>query len=365
MNIMQSRDCESPVSQKIGVSFVVPVYRSAHTISLLVDRVRLVADHLPHASELVLVDDGSPDESWNAMMAAQDRQPDFVVAVQLMRNSGQHNALMCGLRHSRGEIVVTLDDDLQNPPEETMKLLRKLDQESADVVYGVPLQRDDPAWRRICSQPIQLFIQHVLGLAGPVSAFRAIRRPVVDAILRYDLNFTFIDGLIGWCTQRISYERIEHHARLVGRSGYSLRRLFLHALNIATNFSLLPLQVASGVGLAASLIGLLAGAYYLLAALTSTIEVPGYASIIVAVMVLGGLQLLALGVIGEYVGRLHLNVNRKPQYTVRQVLGRTGPPADSSTRQQNLQFSPRGVPPTSTLGEMAFDEVPVAIPEGL
>jgi undecaprenyl-phosphate 4-deoxy-4-formamido-L-arabinose transferase len=151
----------------------------------------------------------------------------------------------------------------------------------------------------------------------------------VAAILAYDLNFTFVDGLLAWNTQRIGEVRVAHEPRTAGRSGYNLRRLILLALNLFTNFSLLPLQVVSGCGIAVSAIGFLLAFYYLTQALLSHIEVPGYASIIIAVLIIGGTQLLAVGIIGEYVGRLHLNVNRKPQFRVRLALRITGDRSDS------------------------------------
>lgn len=319
------------------VSIVVPVYRSAGSLSELVGRIAAVLASLQRESELILVDDGSPDGSWDEICSLRQAYPEFVVAIRLMRNFGQHNALMCGCRHARGDIVITMDDDLQNPPEEIPKILKAIECTEVDAAYGVPGKRQCPGWRNCGSYFIQLFIQKALGVPGPVSAFRAMRRPVIDAILRYDLNYTFIDGLIAWNTQRVSYVTVQHHARANGRSGYSLRRLLLHAVNIVTNFSLLPLQVATAVGLLAAIGGLGAGVYYLVQAMLNNIAVPGYASIIVAVMTLGGLQLLALGIIGEYIGRVHLNINKKPQYTVREVIGPTAAiePQTASELQRN------------------------------
>jgi undecaprenyl-phosphate 4-deoxy-4-formamido-L-arabinose transferase len=212
-----------------------------------------------------------------------------------MRNFGQHNALMCGFRHSRGRLVVTLDDDLQNPPEEIPRLVAAIEAK------------------------VQL------------TSFRIMRRELVDAILSYALNFTFIDGLLAWNTQRIGELAVEHRPRTSGRSGYSFGKLLVLAFNLFTNFSLLPLQAVSLLGFIASSGGLLLGAYYLFAYVTSAITVPGYASIITAILVLGGVQLLALGVMGEYIGRLHLNVNRKPQYTVRTVLSNGGAAQDGGS----------------------------------
>ena len=309
-----------------NLSIVVPVYRSGNTLVALCDRLDSVMEGGSTGWELVLVDDGSPDESWRVVSELQAANPERIVAVQLMRNFGQHNALMCGLRHARGKYIVTMDDDLQHPPEEIPKLLEAIEVSGSDVVYGVPDERKHHRWRNLGSVLVTAFYRLVFKTKVRPSAFRIIRREVVEAILSYNLNYTYIDGLLAWNTERIGQVTVEHHARASGCSGYSLRKLLVLAMNLFTNFSLLPLQLVTLAGFLASLGGFAAGAYYLAKYLFAQIAVPGYASTIIAILVLGGLQLLSLGIIGEYLGRMHLNVNRKPQYTVRTVLpaGRDG-----------------------------------------
>lgn len=302
------------------LSVVVPVYRSADSLPALVERLRAALDVIGRSYELVLVDDGSPDDSWQVLQQIQAANGDVVTALQLMRNFGQHNALMCGFRHCRGRYIVTLDDDLQNPPEEIIKLLKAIEVEKLDVVYGRYHTKEHALGRNLGSYLVNGFFQTVFHTPVTVSSFRIIRRELIESILSYALNFTYIDGLLAWNTQRIGEVAAEHRARKSGPSGYSVPKLITLALNLVTNFSVLPLQIASGTGFLAALAGFVLGAYYLVQYFSSNIGVPGYASTIVAVLVLGGLQLLSLGLIGEYVGRLHLNVNRKPQYIVRQVL---------------------------------------------
>ncbi|KAA0140533.1 glycosyltransferase family 2 protein [Gimesia chilikensis] len=305
------------MSESLELSIVVPVYESAETLRGLSERLVAAASQITASFEIIFVDDGSQDKSWQVLSALISENPLIIKGLQLMRNYGQHNALMCGFKHSNGRIIVTLDDDLQNPPEEMYRLYQYLEETGTDVLYGLPFRRNDGSFRKLASIPIQFFIQKSIGLPGPVSAYRLIRRPVIDAILCYKLNFTFIDGLISWNTSRISYLEIEHQPRSRGRSGYSIRKLLLHALNIITNFSIFPLQIASATGLVTSLLGLSLGIFYLIQYSINNISVPGYASTIIAILTLGGLQLLALGIVGEYVGRVHLNINSKPQYTVR------------------------------------------------
>jgi undecaprenyl-phosphate 4-deoxy-4-formamido-L-arabinose transferase len=219
-----------------------------------------------------------------------------------------------------------MDDDGQHPPEEIPKLLDAMARSGADVVYGVPDRRKHPWWRNLGAWVVIRFFQWALQTRVVPSAFRLLRREVAEAVARYPYHFTHLDGLILWNTDRVVQVEVEHRPRQAGRSGYSFRKLVHLALNVFTNFSLLPLQVASVLGLVAAAGGLLLGMVYLVLWLAGQIAVPGYASTIVAILVLGGLQLLALGVLGEYLGRVHLNLNQRPQYTIRQILPPTNPP---------------------------------------
>jgi undecaprenyl-phosphate 4-deoxy-4-formamido-L-arabinose transferase len=307
------------------LSVVIPVYRSSETLPELVRRLVAVLSCVGVEYELVLVDDGSPDHSWSVLEKLQEEYPNLLRPIQLMRNYGQHNALMCGFRHARGEFVVTMDDDLQNPPEEIPKLLAAIQERDLDLVYGCYQTKRHVRWRNVGSTIVNAFFRLVFRVPIRVTSFRVMRRSLVESISRYDLNFTFVDGLLAWNTQRIGSVPVAHHPRRRGRSGYSIAKLLLLAINLFTNFSLLPLQVISAIGLATAALGLGCGCYYLALSLLSQISVPGYASLMVAVLTLGGLQLLSLGVMGEYLGRLHLNVNRKPQYTVRRRLGGENP----------------------------------------
>ena len=312
---------------------VIPVYRSATTLCELADRLHRVLRNVGIAYEIVFVDDSSPDSSWDALCRLHAGDPEHVSVIQLMRNFGQHNALMCGFRHARGKYVITMDDDLQHPPEELPKLLTAIEETGADVVYGVPERKQHRVWRNAGSMLAAAFYRMVFRLGIQPSAFRIVRKEVIDAVLRYTLNFTYIDGLLAWHTQRIEQIEVDHRPRTAGRSGYSIRSLLVLAFNLLTNFSLLPLQFVSLMGILAALGGLALGTCYLVLYLLSRIAAPGYASTIVAVLVLGGVQLLALGIQGEYLGRLHLNVNRKPQYTVRSLMEPSGSGGKGESRR--------------------------------
>jgi polyisoprenyl-phosphate glycosyltransferase len=305
----------------MDLSLIIPVYRSANTLDALVRRLLAVLDETGLAYEIVFVEDGSPDHSWRVLNALQAMYPDRIIAIQLMCNYGQHNALMCGFRHARGEYIVTLDDDLQNPPEEIPKLIAAVQAQDLDLVYGIYDTKKHSGWRNLGSAVINAFYRAVFNASVTVTSFRIIRRELLESIFSYNLNFTYIDGLLAWNTRRIGQVPVAHHPRLEGRSGYSLGKLLGLGLNLFTNFSLLPLQLVSACGFLAAAGGFSLALYYLIQYLLSNIAVPGYASITIAILIVGGTQLLALGIIGEYLGRLHMNVNHKPQYVVRHVLG--------------------------------------------
>ena len=304
------------------ISVVVPVFNSAEVLPRLVERVCQVLTSMGHPYELIFVEDGSRDDSWAVLSHLQEQYADRLTAVQLMRNFGQHNALMCGFRHANGRYVVTLDDDLQNPPEEIPKLLKVIEARELDVVYGsyrLSGGKKHDRWRNMASAASHLFYRTVFRTRVNTTSFRIIRREVLESILTYSLNYTYIDGLLAWTSERIGEVPVEHHPRSSGRSGYSAGKLLLLALNLFTNFSLLPLQLVSMLGVLVAMAGFTFGIFYLVQRLFANIAIPGFATIIIAVLILGGHQMLSLGIIGEYLGRLHMNVNRKPQYVERTV----------------------------------------------
>jgi polyisoprenyl-phosphate glycosyltransferase len=304
----------------VDLSIVIPVYNSSRTLKRLVEELFVALDRERLAYEIVFVDDSSPDTSWSVLKELQALHPDRITCIQLMRNFGQHSALMCGFRHARGQYVVTMDDDLQNPPSEIPRLWKAIHDTGVDLVYGSYESKKHASLRNLGSILVNVFFRLVFGLGVTVTSFRIIRQDLLQTILPYSLNFAYVDGLFAWNTRRIGSVPVQHQARPVGRSGYSVAKLLKLAFNLFTNFSLLPLQVVSLIGFIFAVGGLTAALWYLILFLMGEIVVLGYASTIIAILVLGGVQLLSLGMIGEYVGRLHLNVNRMPQYTIRETL---------------------------------------------
>lgn len=302
-----------------SVSIVVPVYNSEASLRELVRRLRLVIEGMGPAYEILLINDGSRDKSWLIIeeLAAMDSR---VRGIDLMRNYGQHNALLCGIRKASYEIVITLDDDLQNPPEEIPKLLMKLS-EGADVVYGCPEHERHGLWRNLASRITKLALQSAMGAdtARRVSAYRAFRTPIREAFASYQGPFVSIDTLLTWGTTRFESVTVKHEIRQVGASNYTLMKLFVHALNMMTGFSTLPLQIASYVGFVFTLFGFAVLAFVLIRYILQGTTVPGFPFLASVIAIFSGAQLFALGVIGEYLARMHFRLMDRPPYTIHET----------------------------------------------
>ena len=299
-------------------SIVIPVFNSEKTLRALIERIRGVFEkEITPEFEIILIDDGSSDNSWLELVGLhnEDRR---VKIIQHMRNYGQHNSLMCGFNHCSGDFVITMDDDLQNPPEEIPKLTRKI-MEGYDLVYGKYISKAHNSFRNSGSMLIQFFYKRIFSLPNELTAFRIIRRQLVETILNHDKNYVFIDGLLAWNSRRIATVQVRHEMRAHGRSGYSLRKLITLSLNMLTNFSIFPLQIASFLGIMFSLVGFTLGAVFLIKKLIFDVPVMGYTSIMVALTMFSGIQLLTLGLIGEYIGRIHLNNNRRTPFHIREM----------------------------------------------
>lgn len=309
-------------------SVVVPVYNSAETLPLLLERLAAALPAFCSAYEVILVNDASRDSSW-AVIEALARQRPQVRGIHLMRNYGQHNALLCGIRAARYELIITIDDDLQHPPEALGALVAKLDEGPYDVVYGTPLREQHGFWRDIASQVTKLALQSAMGAetARKVSALRVFRAQVRDAFASYSAPFVSIDVLLTWGTTRFAAVLVEHAPRAAGRSNYTFRKLVTHALNMMTGFSVVPLQLASLLGFGLALFSVVVLVYVVGRYLLEGTPVQGFPFLASIIGIFSGAQLLALGVIGEYLARMHFRVMDKPSYVVRE----TTPSADDST----------------------------------
>ena len=304
-----------------SISVVVPTYNSQATLPELAQRLQSVLSSLAPTYEIIVVNDGSHDGSWDVIceLAAQH---DWVRGINLMRNYGQHNALLCGIRAAQHEVIVTMDDDLQHPPEEIPKLLDKL-AEGYDVVYGTPQKERHGLWRDLASQVGKLALHSAMGAetARKVSAFRAFRTQVHDAFANYQGPFVSIDVLLTWGTTRFAAVPVRHEPRRVGASNYTFRKLVTHTLNMMTGFSVLPLQLASLMGFCFALFGLVVLVYVLGRYLIQGGSVPGFPFLASIIAFFSGAQLFALGIIGEYLARMHFRIMGLPSNVVRNTIG--------------------------------------------
>jgi len=304
----------------VGLSIVVPVYRGAGTVGALVDA--LSALRPAGGLEIILVNDGSPDNSGEVCRALQQTATVPLTYIEHARNFGEHNAVMTGLRHARGAYVITMDDDLQNPPEEVVRLYDHARLGGWDVVYTRYAVKEHEGWRNLGShfanKVADLLLDKPKGLY--LSSFRCMSALAVAEVAKYRGPYPYVDGLLMQVTQRLDSIEVKHLPRAEGRSNYTLKRLVLLWLNLATNFSVMPLRLAILAGVAMGVLGLFGALYVFWEGLQGHTP-SGYASSMTIMLLIAGVQFLILGVLGEYVGRAFLSANGKPQGVVREARG--------------------------------------------
>ena len=319
-----TRDVEAVVDEEIktvsSISVVVPVYNSESILPTLIERLEPVLGAACYRYEVLLVNDGSRDGSWEVIQELAARYG-WVRGVNLMRNYGQHNALLCGIRAARFETIVTMDDDLEHPPTEIFTLLAKLEQ-GFDVVYGFPEQQQHGLLRDFASELTKLALRSSMGAetARHISAFRVFRTRAREAFADYHSPFVSIDVVLTWATTRFAAIPVRHEARLEGVSNYTFRKLFTHAMNLMTGFSTLPLQAANLLGLLCTAFGGFILLYVIGRFLLYGTSVPGFTFLASIIVIFSGTQLVALGIIGEYLARMHFRMMERPAYTVREQL---------------------------------------------
>jgi len=322
-------DTQMPSGSKAThqLSVVVPVYNSASILPALLERLGPALSPLARDFEVILVNDGSRDHSWSVVQEMCAKYP-WAHGINLMRNYGQHNALLCGIRSARFDTVVTMDDDLQHPPEEIHKLLTRLD-EGFEVVYGYPQQEQHGRLRNIASLITKLTLQRSMGAetARHISAFRAFRTQIRNAFAGYHSPFISIDVVLTWGTTRFVAVPVYHNPRQSGASNYTVGMLFRHAMNMMTGFSVLPLQLANLMGFLCTAFGGGVLVYVVGRYLIQGTTVAGFPFLASIISIFSGAQLLALGIIGEYLARMHFRMMERPTYTVREDVSRTNQPS--------------------------------------
>jgi len=281
----------------------------------LVERV-CASSWFTNDSEIIVVDDGNLDSTWNVIgeLARQNRR---VRGFRLGRNSGQHAALLAGVRQAKNPVIVTLDDDLQNPPEEVTNLLQALT-EDVDVVYGLPTRAKQSTWRNISSVGSKVLMRYTLGFlrATDISAFRVFRTKLRDSFDRDLGPGVSLDALLNWATTRFASVEVRHDSRAQGESNYNFRKLLRFMLDTATGYSTVPLRFATGLGLVTVTLSLGILGWVLWRPLFTGESVPGFPFLAATIAIFSGVQLIVLGVLGQYIGRMHFRVMNKPTYTI-------------------------------------------------
>ena len=308
--------------ENLDLSVVIPVYKSASTLWELYRRISLTLDNEGISFEIIFVEDNGGDEAWSVIeeMALQDAR---VRGFQLSRNFGQHAATICGFAQSAGAWVATLDDDLEQIPEHLVALIKKA-HEGYDLVYGIYAERSHKTWRNLSSSVARwLFAKAIPSLNYSYTSYRVIKGEIARALIQFDSPFPFIDGYLSWLTNRYASVEVPHGHRLHGQSTYTVRKLITHTTNIFVTFSDLPLRMASWLGITMFTLG---GAWMLailIRYLVGGVSVSGFASIMVAILMFGGVQLLMLGIFGEYIGRMNFKSSKKPLFLIGRRVART------------------------------------------
>jgi glycosyltransferase involved in cell wall biosynthesis len=302
----------------VALSIVIPVYRGAETIGPLVE---LLVHSLSnqYALEIILVNDCSPDNTEDICIGIYQRYRTIVKFYSLAKNVGEHNAVMAGLNKSHGDWVVIMDDDFQNPVSEVTKIVSYAVGHSFDVVYAVYERKKHSFFRNLGSRLNDLAANIMLKKPKNLylSSFKVISRFLVEEVIKYSLPYVYLDGLILRTTNNIGQCKVEHHDRVQGRSGYTMKKLFSLWLNMFTNFSILPLRVATWVGFAFAALGFLSGIEMIIEKILNPDLPVGYAFLVFIITVLAAAQLIAIGMVGEYLGRIFIYQNKTPQFSIR------------------------------------------------
>lgn len=302
------------------ISAVIPVYNSEGSLELLTQRLCQVLENHSEKFEIIFVNDGSRDASWQVisrLVGGNNR----IRGINFMRNYGQHNALLAGIRSAKYDTIVTLDDDLQHSPEEIPRLLDKLD-EGYDVVYGSPDEEKHSFSRNIASQMTKLAMQTIMKveIARKVSAFRVFRTILRKAFENYNASHPCIDVLLTWATTRFSHVDVKFQSRQIGQSNYTFFKLLSHAMTMATGYSTLPLRFASILGFMFTVFGIFLLAYILMQYLIHGSPVTGFPFLASTISIFAGVQLFALGIMGEYLARMFARLMDRPGYVIHEII---------------------------------------------
>ena len=309
------------MSENPSYSVIIPVYNSADVVDQTLAEVSTFFEAAGLSYEIIAVNDGSGDRSWQVLENSAARNP-HILAIDLLRNYGQHTAVFCGMQESRGRFVITLDDDLQNPPEEIRHLITK-SEEGHDAVFGRFRKKKHPWHRRLGTILIGILNSRIFGKPSDLvlSNFRLVRRDVVDRICRYQTHYPYIPGLVLMYATKPVNVWVEHRSRTSGTSGYTTFKIFELVARILLSYSVYPLRIVSLAGISTATLSFFLGLYYLLQSLFVGTRVPGWATVVVLLSFFNGITMLSLSILGEYTVRLLNQTSSSSPYYIRERAG--------------------------------------------
>lgn len=310
---------ENASTYQLDVSVVVPVYNSTETLRELYERLSGTLDRIGKSFEVVFVFDGGVEKAWKELIALKREAPEKVVAVRLARNYGQHAATLCGISFAQGQAIVTIDDDLQTPPEAVEALLKRQEETQADLVYGLYHRKKHGWFRNLGSRLFKRMFRYLVNGIEDGSSFRLISRRLADEIVSFDHHHIFLDQILSWYTQDVAYTYVDHYRRKEGKSGYSTLKLFRLAFNFFITYTDLPLKIMTWVGFFSSVLSLVLGTAFIVQRLLIGAQV-GFTALISAIFFTGSVILLCLGILGEYLARIYQSRLKRPPYTIKVVL---------------------------------------------
>ena len=300
-------------------SVVVPVYNSIDSLEELFVRLKAFFEKINKSYEIIFVDDGSKDGSWDLLKKLKANNQEIIKAIKLDRNFGQHNATLCGFGFAKGYQIITIDDDLQNPPEEITKLIEKAEQEKSAVTYGIYSKKQHSFARNILSKSVKTSSKLFHNGAENGSSFRLLSRKIVDKILNHQTSFVFIDEIVYWYTDNIAFVLVDHKKRENNQSGYNPFRLFMLAANLTYFYTNIPLKIMVYSGFIISFLSFLMAIKFIIQKIFFNVPL-GYTSVIVTILFSTSIIVFSLGVIGGYLSRIQTVQNKKPPYHIYQVL---------------------------------------------
>lgn len=307
------------MQNNIDFSVIVPVFNSQHTLVELFSRTAETFGRLNLSFEVIFVEDGGSDQSWEVIQQLKNQFTEQIIAVKLSKNYGQHNAIFCGMGFASGNFIITLDDDLQIPPEEIEKLILAYTEKESDLVYGYFKRKKHSFIRNIASRFVKKGAKKVLDAPGEGSSFKMIKAELVKKILTHPQEFVFIDELLLWYTDDVAFCEVRHEKRQSGKSGYSKLKLFRLFTNLVIYYTTVPLKMMTIVGFLTSFFAFGFAIYRIYRKMNFNVPL-GYTSIIVTILISTGILLFSMGILGEYLNRIYKVQNRKPPFSIRKIL---------------------------------------------